>query len=80
MVASAIPPSFHQCSVSLGSHSGSVPCSLSVPSESCGQSLASSVSTSEMTGPLRLLKQNKALLLEYLGIDAQGYPDMWDWL
>ena len=51
MVASAIPPSFHQHSVSLGSRSGSVPHSLSVASESRGQSLASSVSTSDVTGP-----------------------------
>ena len=64
-----IPPSFHQCSVSLGSCSGSVPHSLSVASDSRGQSLASSVSTSEATGPSRLSNANKALLLDYLGID-----------
>jgi len=69
MVASAIPPSFHQRSVSSGSHSGSVPRSLSVASDSHGQSLASSVSTSEATGPSRLSNANKALLLDYLGID-----------
>jgi hypothetical protein len=45
---------------------------LSVPSESSrGQSLASSVSTSEVTGPSKLSKQNKVLLLEYLGIDTE---------
>jgi len=71
MVASAIPPSFHQRSVSLGSRSGSVPRSLSVLSESRGQSLASSVSTSEATGPSKLSNANKALLLEYLGIDRE---------
>lgn len=69
MVASAIPPSFHQRSVSLGSRSGSVPRSLSVPSDSRGHSRASSVSTSEVTGLSRLSNANKALLLEYLGID-----------
>jgi hypothetical protein len=71
MVASAIPPSFHQRSVSLGSHSGSVPRSLSVASDSRGQSLASSVDTSEATGPSKLSNANKALLLEYLGIDRE---------
>ncbi|KIJ93115.1 hypothetical protein K443DRAFT_13108 [Laccaria amethystina LaAM-08-1] len=71
MVASAIPPSFHQCSVSLGSRSGSVPQSLSVASDSRGQSLASSVSTSEATGPSKLSNANKAPLLEYLGIDSE---------
>ena len=70
MVASAIPPSFHQRSVSLGSRSGSVPCSLSV-SDSRGQSRASSVSTSEVTGPSKLSSANKSLLLEYLGIDRE---------
>ncbi|EDR02990.1 uncharacterized protein LACBIDRAFT_307791 [Laccaria bicolor S238N-H82] len=69
MVASAIPPSFHQCSVSLGSHSGSVPRSSSVASDSRGQSQASSISRSEVTGPSKLSSANKALLLEYLGID-----------
>ena len=71
MVASAIPPSFHQRSVSLGSRSGSVPRSLSVASESRGQSLASSVSTSDVTGPSKLSKENRALLLDYLGIDTE---------
>lgn len=70
MVASAIPPSFHQRSVSLGSRSGSVPRSLSV-SDSRGQSRASSVSTSEVTGPSKLSSANKSLLLEYLGIDRE---------
>ena len=69
MVASAIPPSFHWCSTSLGSHSGSVPHSSSVPSDSHGQSLALSISTSEVSGPSRLSKEHKALLLDYLGID-----------
>jgi len=49
--------------------SGSVPCSSSVPSDSCGQSLASSISTSEVSGPSRLSNEHKALLLDYLGID-----------
>jgi len=69
VVASAIPPSFHWCSTSLGSHSGSVPHSSSVPSDSHGQSLALSISTSEVSGPSRLSKEHKALLLDYLGID-----------
>ena len=69
MVASAIPPSFHQRSASIGSHSGSVPRSSSVPSDSRGHSVASSVSTSEVSGPSKLSKEHKALLLDYLGID-----------
>ena len=69
MVASAIPPSFHQRSVSLGSCSVSVPRSLSVPSESHGQSPASSVSSSDPNGPSKLSKASKDRLLEYLGLD-----------
>lgn len=71
IVASAIPPSFHHRSVSLGSRSGSVPRSASIASGSHGQSLASSIDTSEVTGPSKLSKEKKALLLEYLGIDAE---------
>ena len=69
MVASAIIPSFHHCSTSIGSHSGSVPYLSSVPSDSRSQSLALSISTSEVSGPSMLSKEHKALLLEYLGID-----------
>ena len=61
----------HQHLVSFGSRSGSVPCSLSVAFESRGQSLASSVSTSDMTGPSKLSKENRAFLLDYLGIDTE---------
>ncbi|KIM38573.1 hypothetical protein M413DRAFT_30115, partial [Hebeloma cylindrosporum] len=72
IVASAIPPSFHQRSVSLGSRSESVPRSLSVSSESSrGPSLAPSLDTSEGTGPSKLSKENKDHLLEYLGIDTE---------
>ena len=38
-------------------------CYSSVPSDSCAQSLASSVSTSEVSGPSKLSKENKALFL-----------------
>jgi hypothetical protein len=44
---------------------------LSVASGSHGQSLASSIDTSEVTGLFKLSKENKALLLEYLGIDTE---------
>jgi hypothetical protein len=69
VVTSAIPPSFHRRSTSIGSRSASVPRSSSVPSDSCGVSLASSVSTSEVSGPSKLSTEHKALLLDYLGID-----------
>ena len=69
MVASAIIPSFHHCSTSIGSCSGSFPHLSSVPSDSRSQSLASSISTSEVSGPSKLSKEHKALLLEHLGID-----------
>ena len=69
MVASAIPPSFHRCSTSIGSRSESVPRSSSVPSDSHAASLALSISTSEVSGPSKLSKEHKALLLDYLGID-----------
>lgn len=71
MVASAIPPSFHQRSVSLGSRSGSVPRSASVSSGSRGQSVTTFVDASEVTGPSKLSKENKDLLLQYLGIDTE---------
>jgi hypothetical protein len=78
-VASAIPPSFHHRSASLGSRSGSVPLSRSpsVASGSRAQSQVSSsiaplASDSESTiGPSKLPKADKDLLLEYLGIDTE---------
>ena len=44
---------------------------MSVASGSRGQSLASSVDTSDVTGPSKPSKEQKALLLEYLGIDTE---------
>lgn len=73
MVASAIPPSFHRRSVSLGSHAGSVPRSASVASGSQASSVASSVvlSSEAVAGPSKLSKEHKDLILEYLGIDTE---------
>jgi hypothetical protein len=75
VVASAIPPSFHQRSASLGSHSGSVPRSSSVASGSrvpfikSNAPLAGNLSE-PIGGPSKLSKEDKDLLLEYLGIDT----------
>jgi len=44
---------------------------LSVASGSRRQSLASSIDASEVTGPSKLSKEQKDLLLEYLGIDTE---------
>lgn len=44
---------------------------MSVASGSRRQSLASSIDAPEVTGPSKLSKENKALLLEYLGIDPE---------
>lgn len=72
VVASAIPPSFHQRSTSLGSRTGSVPRSSSAASGSRVSSNAPIASDSSelIGGPSKLSKQDKDLLLEYLGIDT----------
>ena len=72
-----IPLSFHHCSASLGSHSGSVPHSASVVSGSRSCSVSTTVvaplpaeSSEALGGPSRLSKEDKELLLEYLGIEC----------
>ena len=75
VVASAILPSFHQRPTPVGSCSGSVPCSYSVASgshvSSIGSNAALASNFSELIGgPSKLSKENKDLLLEYLGIDT----------
>lgn len=76
VVASAIPPSFNRRSASLGSHSGSVPHSSSVASGSRASSISSGISfgldaPESVGGPSKLSRDNKILLLEYLGIDSE---------
>ena len=74
-----IPLSFHHCSSSLGTHSESVPASRSVSSGSHGPSIGSNNAPlasdlSEIGGPSKLSKEDKDLLLEYLGIDTDVPP------
>ena len=74
VVASAIPPSFHQRSTSLGSRSGSVPRSSSVASGSRVPSIGSNAPLADVSepigGPSKLSKEDKDLLLQYLVIDT----------